>query len=83
MCFAQVGIADIALPAIVGSNMVMQCSTDAARWRSAAPGERIHFSASWTDADTLATCVHFGLGDSDAASRRRRGREGCINESTE
>ena len=30
MCFAQVGIADIALPAIIGSNMVMQCSTDAA-----------------------------------------------------
>ena len=58
MCFAQVGIANIALPAIIGSNVVMQCSTNAALWRSAAPGERIHFSASWTEADALATCVH-------------------------
>ena len=83
MCFGRVGIADITLPAIIGSNMVMQCSTNAALWRWVAPGERIHFSASWTDADARATCVHFGLGDSDAASRRRRGREGSIDEFTE
>ena len=29
MRFGRVGIADITLPAVIGSNMVMQCSTHA------------------------------------------------------
>lgn len=55
MCFGQVAIADVTLPAILGSNMVMQRSTDAALWGWAAPGERIRISASWSEADALAT----------------------------
>jgi sialate O-acetylesterase len=39
--------ADVTLPAIFGSNMVLQQQTDAALWGKARPGATVRVSTSW------------------------------------
>ena len=45
--FGSLAVADVRLPALIGSNMVMQRQTDAAIWGWADPGEKIDVGASW------------------------------------
>ena len=46
--------ADVKLPAIIGSNMVLQQKTDAPLWGWAEPGERVRVQGSWQDSATSA-----------------------------
>jgi len=45
--FGSRAVADVRLPAVIDSNMVMQRQTDAAIWGWADPGEKIDVGASW------------------------------------
>ncbi len=40
-------LADVRLPAVIGSNMVLQQKTDAPLWGWADPGEKVYVKASW------------------------------------
>ncbi|HZW09539.1 MAG TPA: sialate O-acetylesterase [Phycisphaerales bacterium] len=54
MLAASTAAADVALPAILGSNMVLQADTAAPIWGWAAPGERITVTPDWPGAEPVA-----------------------------
>ncbi|MDQ7013599.1 MAG: sialate O-acetylesterase [Planctomycetota bacterium] len=51
--FAGVAFADVRLPAILGSNMVVQAETDAPFWGWADPGEVVTVEPGWSGAEVV------------------------------
>lgn len=49
--------ADVSLPAILGSNMVLQQQTDVAIWGWGSPPERLTVTASWDNRPVSVTCA--------------------------
>lgn len=52
-CLAPTASADVRLPAIIGSNMVVQAETDAPFWGWADPGETVTLTPSWPGAASV------------------------------
>ena len=52
---ALLSIAEVTLPSIIGSNMVLQQKTASAIWGKANPGEQVWVKGSWNDAVAVRT----------------------------
>ncbi|GAB3337444.1 sialate O-acetylesterase [Larkinella ripae] len=57
LLWSATAFANISLPAILNSNMVLQQQTELAIWGWADPTEKITVSASWTSAPLSTTCA--------------------------